>query len=260
MGDTDLHRITGDSFIEFVEFHPVLESTNVLAFELRDELIRRAPALVLTDEQTAGRGRGANSWWSTGGALTCSVVLDAERHGPSPEKCSLVALATGLAVRELVAELITNRDVETKWPNDVLVNDHKICGILTEQHTTDSGNVLIIGIGLNVNNSLTSAPYDVQQRGTSVFDMTGVSHDLTDVLCRLLCHLESCLKALRTNSTTLVQRFADCHRLTGSQVTVDTPQGILEGICIGIAPNGSLQLETAAGAHEILAGSVMEFE
>ncbi len=260
MSDTDLEKITGDSFIEFVEYHPVLESTNALAIELRDDLIRRAPALVLTDEQTAGKGRGANIWWSAGGALTFSVVLDAERDGPSPEKRSLVALASGLAVCELVSELITDRQVHTKWPNDVLVADHKISGILTEQHATDLGNVLIIGIGINVNNSLATAPHDVQQRGSSVFDMTGVSHDLTSVLCRLLRQLESSLALLRQDSIALVHKFADHHRLTGSQVTVDTPQGILAGTCVGIAGNGALRLQNADTTREIIAGSVLSFE
>jgi len=253
-------KIRSRTFVHFVEYHPVLESTNSLAMELREELIRRAPALVLTDEQTAGRGRGSNRWWATTGALTFSLVLDAERHGPSPEKCSLVALAAGLAVNNLVTDLIADRDVRTKWPNDVLVADQKICGILTEQQATDTGNVIVIGIGVNVNNSLTSAPHDVQQRATSVFDVTGISHDLTDVLCRLLHHLEACLTALRDDSVSLVQRFADCHRLTGTRITVDTPQGPCEGTCTGIGPNGSLQLESNGVTHEILAGSVLSFE
>jgi len=260
MSHTDLNKITTDSFIEFVEFHPVLESTNALAVDFKEELSRRTPALVLTDEQTAGRGRGSNSWWSSGGALTFSVVLDAERHGPSLEKCSLVALAAGLAVCDLVSEVVTDRDVQTKWPNDVLVADHKICGILTEQHATDSGNVLIIGIGINVNNSLATAPHDVQQRGTSVFDMTGVSHDLTDVLCRLLRHLETSLIMLQQDSTALVQRFADCHRLTGSRISVETPLEVMEGTCVGIAPHGSLLLQSDGATREILAGSVLSFE
>ncbi|MEZ6124589.1 MAG: hypothetical protein R3C49_15630 [Planctomycetaceae bacterium] len=81
--------------------------------------------------------------------------------------CLLVSLATGIAVRDVLAELTGGRPVDIKWPNDVLVNDRKICGILTQQSTLSGRIGLIIGVGINVNNSLSTAPDDIRQRATS---------------------------------------------------------------------------------------------
>jgi BirA family biotin operon repressor/biotin-[acetyl-CoA-carboxylase] ligase len=256
----DPERIRAHTFIECVEYHAQLESTNTLAVDLRSELHRCSPALVLADQQTAGRGRGGRTWWSMAGALTCSVVLDADQHGPAPESRPLVALATGLAVRTLVSELAPRHEVSIKWPNDVLIGDEKICGILSEQHLTDSGSVLIIGIGLNLNNSLASAPDDVRQRATSTFDRTGHSVDLTDTLNQLLNHLRSMLVRLRRHPTEIARQSEQFNRLTGHQVTVQTPTETLTGECTGIADDGALQLTVAGVVREIRAGSVLEFE
>ena len=252
-------RILADTFIDCVEYHPTLDSTNTLAVELRDELRVRSPALVLTDEQTSGRGRGNHSWWSTGGALTCSVVLDAEQHGPPPASRPLAALASGLAVRSLIAELVPDHDVLTKWPNDVLVADQKIGGILSEQHATSAGSVLVIGIGLNLNNSLASAPDEFRQRATSVFDLTGHSVDLTDTLVRLLGHLRESLEELHQNPSATIQACAQFNRLHGQDVTIETPVELVRGTCRGITGDGALLLDVGHMTREIRAGTVVEF-
>jgi len=256
----DPKRIIAHTFIEYVEYHAILESTSSLAAELRGELHKVAPSIVLADRQTAGRGRGLNTWWSDAGAVTCSVVLDADRHGPAAEFRPLVALAAGLAARATVADFVADGTVKTKWPNDVLVDNQKICGILSEQHSTDHGNVLIIGIGLNINNSLTTAPDDVRQRATSVFDLTGNSMDLTDALIQLLQHLDRQLDQLRRNPVETARESSTFNRLTGRQITIQTPVETLTGKCTGIASDGALLLKTEGTVREIRAGTVVEFE
>lgn len=252
-------RITARTFIEFVEYHATLGSTNTLAADLRNELQPRTPALVLADEQTTGRGRGSNAWWSTAGAVTCSVVLDADRHGPPAESRPLAALASGLAVRALVADLLPGQNVHTKWPNDVLVGDQKVCGILSEQHSTDHGSVLIVGIGLNVNNSMAGAPDDVRQRATSIFDLTGQSLDLTDTLIQMLDHLSGVLEQLRISPVTIARQASQFNRLTGCTVTVDAPGETVTGQCTGIADDGALLLNVDGAIHRICAGTITDF-
>jgi BirA family biotin operon repressor/biotin-[acetyl-CoA-carboxylase] ligase len=252
-------QVRAHTFIEYVEYHAALESTNSLAVELRNELYELAPALVLTDEQSAGRGRGIHTWWSAAGALTCSVVLDADRDGPAAESRPLVALAAGLAARASVAELVPNYTVQTKWPNDVLVGDQKIGGILSEQHSTGSGSVLIIGIGLNVNNSLATAPDDVRQRATSVFDLTGHSVDLTETLVRLLNHLRHALDQVCRNPVETAQESGRFDRLTGHEVKIQTPTELLAGKCQGIANDGALLLKIGDAVREVRAGNVLAF-
>lgn len=253
-------RICEHTFIDFVEYHAELDSTNSLAVNLRNELHRRCPALVLADLQTAGRGRGQRTWWSTAGALTCSVVLDADQHGPEPESRPLVALAAGLAVRAVVADLAPSHQVSIKWPNDVLIGDQKVCGILSEQHATDAGSILVIGIGLNLNNSLTSAPDDVRQHATSIFDRTGHSVDLTDTLSQLLNHLNHWLCQLRQHPATIAQQSNECNRLHGSRITMQTPTETLTGNCAGIADDGAMLLLVDGVVREIRTGSVLVFE
>ena len=83
-----------------------------------------------------------------------------------------------------------------KWPNDVLLNERKVAGILTEQISVAGLPALIIGVGVNVNNSLQGAPDGVQQRATSVFDATGESIDLTELLISILNAIDQSINEL----------------------------------------------------------------
>ena len=186
-------------------------------------------------------------------------MLDVDQHGPAPESRPLVALAAGLAVRSVVADLLPGHTVTTKWPNDVLISDQKVSGILSEQHSTDSGSIFVIGIGLNVNNSTATAPDDVRLRATSVFDQTGQSHDLTDTLIQLLGKLQSVLDRLKQNPVEIAREAAQFNRLTGSQTTIQTPTETLTGRCTGIADDGAILLNVEGTIREIRAGTVVEF-
>ena len=254
-------EIVRSTWIRLVEYHEVLDSTNRLAVELRDHLLPESPALVITDLQTAGRGRGSNNWWSAEGALALTVVLNANVHGPVPEHRPLVALASGLAVRRALQESVPGRQLQTKWPNDVLVDGQKICGILCEQHATSAGELaLIVGIGININNSLAAAPDDVRLRATSMFDLTGESFDLTKILVSLLRELEYGLAQLQQDVAATVSESARNSYLTGRRVKVETPFGSLTGDCIGLGSDGALLLSVDGIVQEIRAGSVVAVE
>src|SRR4029453_4913946 len=99
-----------------LHWYPVLNSTNDHAATLRKRGKLFAPAVILTGRQIAGRGRGTNSWWSGGGALTLTFVFPVEEH-LSPYQVPLLA---GLAVRDAAAELTGERRIALKWPNDVV--------------------------------------------------------------------------------------------------------------------------------------------
>ena len=256
----DRDQINASSFIRYVEYHPTLDSTNALAVRLRKELLERSPALVLTDKQTAGQGRGRNSWWSSAGALTFSVVLSSRKWGPTSGNQSLVALAAGLAVRNALASHLPDHTVHIKWPNDVLVNDQKICGILCEMHTAASAELFVIGIGINVNNSMVTAPDDVRILATSLFDLTGCSHDATRILISVLNELESTCHGLRISPGDIVRKVAECDRLCGCRITVTTQSRIFAGRCVGIAADGALLVHTESGVESIRSGSVLAYE
>ncbi len=181
----DLDRLLGSGFIREVEFHHEIGSTNERALQLAREPHRRYPLLVLAEHQTAGRGRGANRWWGAPGALTFSLVLEGSTAQLPPHRWPQASLTTGLAVCEALEELLRDRTIQLKWPNDVYWKQRKLCGVLLESPAERPG-ILVLGIGLNVNNSLHNAPHELQSTAITLADATGDSFSLTDVLQRVL--------------------------------------------------------------------------
>jgi len=134
-------------FGKWIVFLREVGSTNDYAKELASY---GAPegTVVIAETQTAGRGRLGREWVSPKGGLYFSIVLRPKLSASEAVKLVFVA---GLAVAEVLAEMY-GISVETKWPNDVLVNGKKICGILSEMNTTaEKVNYAIVGIGLNAN-------------------------------------------------------------------------------------------------------------
>ncbi|MEZ6063240.1 MAG: biotin--[acetyl-CoA-carboxylase] ligase [Planctomycetaceae bacterium] len=250
----DLPLICRQTGIRHVEYHETLESTNRLAVSLLKPLLEVAPALVLTANQTAGRGRGSNQWWSTAGALTFSIVLDAESMDLPVERRAMISLLTGLAVRNAVAPLVPNRTTAIKWPNDVLVGEQKICGILAEQHNAGDRCGVIIGIGVNVNNSLSPAPMEVRQRAASVFDLTGQHQDLTAVLIAIVAELTSLKQRLSRSPAAVLSEANAASILNGRELVLQTGDRQHAGTCRGIDEDGALVLETAAGTIQRFSG------
>jgi len=250
----DLRRIVSDSFVQQIDFHRELTSTNDRAMELATPMDTACPLLVLAESQTAGRGRGTNRWWSGSGALTFSVLLATDAAGLPAERWPQVSLLVGLAVCEAIEELLARgvplaeRDslppVQLKWPNDVYIEGRKICGILVEvpRHAPQR---LLIGIGINVNNSLREAPPELQQIGTSLVDLTGRQHALAEVLILVLQRL-----AVRLPSEALWDEDVRagwrgrCY-LTGKKIQIDVGPRQVVGICLGIDDEGALLLDVS---------------
>ena len=173
----DLRRLRTETFLREVEHHAEIGSTNDRALALCGETNLPVPYLILTEQQTAGRGRGANRWWSNDGALLFSVIINATDYALPESRWPQISLTAGVAVCE-VLDALTNttnsqvaraHTVGLKWPNDVWLNNRKACGILVEVPPTRCGR-LVIGVGLNVNNSFDSAPAELQLNATSLSD------------------------------------------------------------------------------------------
>ena len=255
----DLNRIQRNTGLRHVEYHETLDSTNRLASQLLSELLPLSPALVLTTNQTAGRGRGTHSWWANAGALTFSLVMNPVDLRLSPARMPLASLATGVAVRDVIASLVPRSRVSIKWPNDILVNGLKICGILAEQILADGQQGLIVGIGLNVNNSLNGAPDVIRQRATSIYDATGDSLDLTDVLVAVLNAVEASLRHLCEDPAVMLSELNRNSFLNGRTVTLQSGEMTWRGLCSGIDEHGALMLNTAAGPRALIAGTVVDW-
>lgn len=161
-GCLDVDRVVRETFVARAEYHPTLTSTNDRATRCATEAPGELPLLVVADEQTAGRGRGADRWWTGRGSLAFSLLL--EMHQRAVDRRSgapLAALAAAVAIVETVTPLLRPRPVGIHWPNDVWAGGRKLAGVLVEV-LPDRRHV--IGIGLNTNNSSVDAPLSCEKR------------------------------------------------------------------------------------------------
>lgn len=253
----DLERIVVDTDVKYIEYHDILKSTNTTAVELLGPLLDNAPALVLTSNQSAGRGRKGNLWWSSGGALTFSWVANAAELPVTVERRSMVSLAAGLAVRDALLAMLPNAPFVLKWPNDVLIGDRKVCGILVEQHAVAERQAVIIGIGINVNNSLHDAPMEISQRATSLFDLEGRSFDLSSLLIVILQRLSLRINQLMTHPRLALAEMNRHNVLTGRIVTLKMGDITITGLCVGVDDEGQLVLQTELQLHRCASGIVV---
>jgi BirA family transcriptional regulator, biotin operon repressor / biotin---[acetyl-CoA-carboxylase] ligase len=270
-------RLLAETFVAQVEHRPVVNSTNELAKHYAAGRPDRLPLLIVADRQTAGRGRGSNRWWTGAGALACSLVLDlrggkvragACRPGPSgptwpgpdlssaqevPVRSSspLISLATGLAVVRTVAPLLPGEPVGIHWPNDVFAAERKLSGILVE--VLPEG-LCVIGIGLNTNNTIQDAPDDVRQKAATLRDLTGREHDPTEILVSLLGHLESLLGQLATSPETIAAETDRLCLQRGQTLTLPWGRRTVSGLCLGVASDGGLILDTPEGKRTFYGG------
>ena len=235
-----------------------LDSTNR---EAADRARRGAPhgAVVLAEGQTAGRGRLGRSFFSPPYLnLYHSIVL---RPALTLAEAPGVILAAGLAVAESVAaEVGDSRDVEIKWPNDVLLGGLKTSGILMElaAEATRVG-FLVLGIGVNLNVDREAFPADFRAQASSVASHCGRRVDRVAFTQRLWVTLEGVLDVHADRGfEALRPRFASFFRMAGRPVRVaDVGGAETAGIAAGVDGDGALLVDDAAGRrHRLLAGDV----
>ena len=257
MSEFDLSKIMQETWVEQVHFFDSIDSTNSAALNHAGEVASSQVELFLAESQTAGRGRGANVWWSADGALTFSLLL--EQQLPA-EKLPSASLTVGLAVLKTVEQFAPQADVALKWPNDVFVGGCKIAGILIELPARAAGRI-VIGIGLNVNNRLRDAPPEIRTTATSLSDTLPESPplDRTDVLVACLAWIEDYWKRLAAGDSSLSDQWREYSLLTGRQVCLSTPTHQIRGLCETIADDGGLVVQTDQGRQVCYGGVVAEF-
>jgi len=231
-------------------------STNTVAMTAAAE---GAPegSVFLAEEQTAGRGRGANSWQSprsTG--IYGSVILRPELP---PADVLALSLAAGLAVQAAIREVDSRIEVDLKWPNDVLLNGKKVCGILTEMNAEATRvRYIVVGIGINVNQA--SFPKDLP--ATSLRLTTGSEWSRVELAGALLKSLDREYRLLADDAESkesILQRFAENSSwVLGKRVSIEENGGAFEGTTEGLDPRGFLQVRTPHGLQTVLSGTVRE--
>lgn len=252
-------RIAGETFVRRVEYRDETASTSDLALALTEAEAESGssdtPILVLTNRQTAGRGRGTNQWWAGDGALTFSLILDTRALEIPASAWPRISLTAGLSVCRTLLEVIPDGDVRLKWPNDVFLQARKVCGILVENSPAQP-KLVIAGMGINVNNSLQAGPQELHDQAISMADAIGREFDRTDILVSVLRQLEHHLAALRDETLSLSDQWRDLCMLEGRTLRVEYGSRSLTGVCQGIADDGTLLLRTESGIERCAGGIV----
>jgi len=244
------------------------DSTNLLASRAAALAEQQAdPAsegeVFLAEEQTAGRGRGNNSWHSERGTgIYCSVIL---RPQIPPSDTLWLSLIAAVAVQDAVRE-VTSTVTDIRWPNDLLINDKKFCGILTEV-STEANRVrhAVVGIGINVNQQ--AFPEELRESATSLRIVTGREWPRVDLTAALLKSLDreyrALLRAVSSPVRTPALRFepilkrveARSSYAYGKEVHVDEDGGF-SGVTDGLDAQGFLRVRTKYGVRMVVSGSV----
>lgn len=252
----DLPRIRGELPELRIDWREEVASTNDIALEAA-RANEEAPLLVFADRQSAGRGRGGNRWWSHDGSLTFSLLLDGERFGLPTERWPIASLAVGLAVCQTVEQQAEATTVQLKWPNDIYLDGRKLAGVLVE--TTAKPKRLVIGVGVNVNTRLASAPDEVRERSVSLGDHFARSFDMNTMLVAATTSILARLEQLATAPEDVLPLWRKRCLLTGRQVEIESPQQLIAGECLGVAEDGALLVRDSATVHRIVAGVVRRF-
>jgi len=247
----DGNRLSASSTFARLVYSDTMPSTQDHALELARAQAGPLPILVVAEEQTAGRGRGANSWWTARGSLAFSLLFDPAAWGLAPQPVPERSLAVGVAIVDALGPRLHNRALGLHWPNDVFVEGRKISGVLVDvlpdgQH--------VIGVGINVNNSFQGAPAEVHARATSLAELSGRSFDRTEVLLDVLTSIQQSLIESARFPAEFGARFDELCLQRGRELTLDVGQQRARGICAGIAADGALLLDTARGRERFYSG------
>ena len=206
-------------------------------------------SVVTSDEQHDGRGRLGRPWYAPAGSgLLLSVVAY-----PPREHLTRLTMVGALAVVDVLESYGISK-VGIKWPNDVRVDARKICGVLPEA-AWDGERLLgaALGIGLNVNIPFVLTPY--AETAISISDALGEPVDRLLTLKRLLASVDDWLTNIHT--TTIFETWRARLVTLGTQVTVQTPNGVRSGYAEDVTPEGGLLLRKADGTLEqVIAGEI----
>jgi BirA family biotin operon repressor/biotin-[acetyl-CoA-carboxylase] ligase len=202
--------------------------------------------VVVAETQTCGRGRLDREWVSPKGGLWFSVVLRPELK---PAEAVVIVFVSGLAVAEVLRELYGLKS-ETKWPNDVLVNGKKICGILTEMNTTGERiNCVIVGVGVNVNFDVVKVfPEELRASATSLENMFGRKVRLEELFRALLEKLENVYELfLKEGFDQILAEWKKYASFLGCQVEVASGTEKWVGLALDVENDGALILRLEDG-------------
>lgn len=237
-----------------VLYFDTIDSTNTKAQELAEKGYPSG-TLVVADKQESGKGRRGRSWVSPSGTgifMTLMIKPDI-----NPNNASMLTLVAALAVAKAITS-VTGEEALIKWPNDIVVNGKKVCGILTEMNAQfDYINHLVVGIGINVHNE--SFPEEISQMASSLMiEAGGKRFHRAQIIAETMSYFEQYYDTfLKTQDlSALVREYDELLVNRNKSVRVLDPKEPFDGKAMGITPKGELIVETWESRKLVSSGEV----
>jgi BirA family biotin operon repressor/biotin-[acetyl-CoA-carboxylase] ligase len=244
-----------------IERHGEVESTNALALEHvraafagKDSERQLEGLVIVAERQTGGRGQHGRAWESPAGGLYMSALVEqvqAEQRG-------VLALIAGVAVARALQE--QGHAVKLQWPNDIVLasGGRKLGGILCEAMASGTRWAGIVGIGLNVNTSISDLPAALRGRATSLLTHTGRRQDLRVIENRVLAELAIVLQRTAQEGVgAVVESVRELDALRGQWVQLQNGDEEVSAAGAGIGDAGELLLETSSGVRGFATGTIV---
>lgn len=246
-------ELAGTSFVRKIIYLNEVDSTNTRA-KLEAENGACDGTLIVADEQTKGKGRRGRSFSSPKGVgIFMTLILKPEIL---PQKASMLTLIAGLAVCNGIRQ-VTDLDVKIKWPNDIVYNGKKICGILTEMSAEmDYVNHIVVGIGINVNHS--DFPEEIKDVATSLYLETGRTFRRSDLIAAVIKEWEAYYEIfLKTKDLSLLKDDYNSRMInTNKKVLVIRGDDSYEAVARTIDADGELLVEKDGTLVKVMSGEV----
>ena len=235
-------------------YFDTIDSTNTKAQELAEKGYPSG-TLVVADKQESGKGRRGRSWVSPSGTgifMTLMIKPDI-----NPNNASMLTLVAALAVAKAITS-VTGEEAMIKWPNDIVVNGKKVCGILTEMNAQfDYINHIVVGIGINVHNE--SFPEEISQMASSLMiEAGGKRFHRAQIIAETMSYFEQYYDTfLQTQDlSALVREYDELLVNMNKAVRVLDPKEPFDGKAMGITPKGELIVDTWESRKLVSSGEV----
>ncbi|MDF2591343.1 MAG: biotin--[acetyl-CoA-carboxylase] ligase [Clostridia bacterium] len=239
-----------------LKFFDQVDSTNLYAKRIAEGGFLDG-TVIMAEEQLNGRGRMGRNWVSPKGkGIWMTIML---KPKIKPADASKVTLLAACAVCKAIEE-VSGLSPRIKWPNDIVLNGKKLCGILTEMNAEiDEINYLIIGIGINVNIDLEDFPQELQSIATSIKIEKGDRVVRKELAAAIINGFESYYKGFMNTGSIkdYINEYKEKSAVLGKEVKVTSSSMELQGTIVDISEEGQLQLKLHDGSiKEIISGEV----
>ena len=229
-----------------IVFYREVDST----MEVARERLFHEGLVVLAERQRRGRGRRNRPWFSPGGGLWFSIIL---KPRMPPSYVPLINLMASLSVAKAIREVAT-LEASLRWPNDVIVNERKVCGVISEaEYSRGEINSVIVGVGVNVNIDEEVIPGELRGVATSLYIEAGYPVPPLPLLCKILEHMDRAYMALlKGEYRSIVEGWKDYSSIIGSKVEVVLDSEVLKGKALDLDDYGRLMLLTEEGEVKVI--------